>query len=60
MGKVQRSKKFIWGILLGFMYIIAMLVVTMIVKKEFTEVMSTFTTNLFLCIGSGMIGGMLS
>ena len=34
VGKVQRSKKFIWGILLSLAYIIIMLAITLIVKHE--------------------------
>ena len=60
IGKVQRSKKFIWGILISLMYIIVMLILTMIIKQEFTATMSKFVTNLLWCVGSGMFGGMLS
>lgn len=59
-GKVQRTKKFIWGILMGLMYLIIMLVITMIVKHGFHSTMSAFVLNLLLCLGGGMIGGMLS
>lgn len=59
-GKVQRTKKFIWGILMGLLYVIVMLVVTMIVKHGFHSTMSAFVLNLLLCLGGGMIGGMLS
>ena len=59
-GKVQRTKKFIWGILMGLMYVIILLVITMITKHGFTAAMSDFVVNLLLCVGSGMIGGMIS
>ena len=59
-GKVQRTKKFIWGILMGLMYLIVMLVITMIVKHGFHSTMSAFMLNLLLCLGGGMIGGMVS
>lgn len=59
-GKVQRSKKFVWGILLGLMYLMIMLVITMIVKRGFTADVSDFVINLSLCAGGGMIGGMVS
>ena len=60
IGKVQRSKKFIWGILISLMYIIVMLILTMFIKQEFTAAASNFTISLLLCAGSGMLGGMLS
>ena len=59
-GKVQRSKKFIWGILMGLAYIIVMLFITLAAKHGFHSTVSAFIVNLLLCIGSGMIGGMLS
>ena len=59
-GKVQKTKKFIWGILLGLMYLMIMLVITMIVKHGFHSTVAAFVTNLLLCLGGGMIGGMVS
>lgn len=59
-GKVQRSKKFIWGILVSLMYIIVMLILTLIIKDGFHGESSVFVTNLLLGMGSGMVGGMLA
>ena len=59
-GKVQKTKKFIWGILMGLMYVIVMLLVTMIVNHGFGGETSDFAWNLLLCLGGGMIGGMIS
>ncbi len=59
-GKVQKTKKFIWGLLLGLMYLLSMLVVTFIFKHGFHGSSGVFMTNLLLCVGSGMLGGMLS
>ena len=60
VGKVQQNKKFIWGILIGLAYVIIMLVITLVVKHGFHSTVSAFVTNLLLCLGSGMLGGMLS
>ena len=60
VGKVQQNKKFIWGILIGLDYVIIMLVITLVVKHGFHSSVSAFVTNLLLCLGSGMLGGMLS
>ena len=60
MGKVQRTKKFIWGILMGLAYMIIMLMITMAVKHGLHSTMSEFIINLLLCLGSGMLGGMIS
>lgn len=59
-GKVQKTKKFIWGILTGLMYMIVMLMISMIVKHGLGEETSDFALNLLLCLGGGMLGGMVS
>lgn len=59
-GKVQKTKKFIWGILMGLMYMIVMLMISMIVKHGLGGETSDFAWNLLLCVGGGMIGGMVS
>ncbi len=59
-GKVQHTKKFIWGILLGLSYVMIMLAVTLAVKHGFHASASAFAVNLSLCLGGGMIGGMIS
>ena len=59
-GKVQRSRKFLWGILIGFAYLIVMLLVTLAVKNEFQVGVRDFLINLMLCLGGGMLGGMLA
>ena len=59
-GKVQKTKKFVWGILLGMMYVLTMLAVTLIFQHGFHGSSGAFMINLLLCLGSGMLGGMLS
>lgn len=59
-GKVQKTKKFVWGILMGLAYMIIMLAVSLAVKHGLHSNMSAFIMNLLLCLGSGMLGGMIS
>lgn len=59
-GKVQGTKRFIWGMLMGLMYVIIMLILTLITQKGFQADVSRFVLNLLLCLGGGMIGGMVS
>ena len=59
-GKVQKTRKFVWGILMGLLYVIVMLGITMIVKNRLGGGTDDFTMNLLLCLGGGMIGGMIS
>jgi len=60
IGKVQQTKKFIWGILIGLAYIIITLAISLGVKHGLHSSMSAFIMNLLLCVGSGMLGGMIS
>lgn len=59
-GKVQKAKKFLWGLLIGLVYIVIMSAVTLAVKRGFDIVLSGMLLNLLLCLGSGMLGGMVS
>ncbi len=59
-GKVQKTKKFIWGILMGLMYVVILLMLTLLTKHGFQASVSEFVVNLLLCLGGGMIGGMLA
>ena len=60
VGKVQQTKKFIWGILMGLAYLIVILAISLAVKHGLHSTMSAFIINLLLCLGSGMLGGMIS
>ena len=60
VGKVQQTKKFIWGILISLAYVLIMLAVSLGVKHGLHSTMSAFIINLLLCLGSGMLGGMIS
>ena len=59
-GKIKRQKKFLWGLLMGLFYVLIMLVVSVIVKGQLGTTFSGFLTNLLICLGGGMLGGMLS
>ena len=59
-GKLQRTKKFLWGIFLGSLYVLVMLGITMLIKKDISGTFGGFLMNLLLCLGGGMLGGMVS
>ena len=59
MGKLMKNKKFLWGLLMGALYFAVLFLLTGIVGKGFSEISSDIGTTLFLCLGSGMLGGML-
>lgn len=59
-GKKRGKKKFFWGALMGGAYFLVLFLVSVIVNRSFPELTSDFTMTLLLCMGGGMLGGMLS
>ncbi len=59
-GKREGSRKFLWGLLLGGLYFLILIVISLTVNQGMGEVGGNFFTVLILCCGSGMLGGMLS
>ena len=59
-GKREGSRKFLWGLLLGGLYFLILIVISLTVNQGMSEVGGNFFTVLILCCGSGMLGGMLS
>lgn len=59
-GKREGSQKFLWGLLMGGLYFLVLIVVYLIANHGMNEVSGNFFTVLMLCCGSGMLGGMLS
>lgn len=60
IGKLQKNRKFLWGLFVGAMYFAVLLALTGVVDKGLSQVASDFGTTLFICLGSGMLGGMIS
>ena len=58
-GKRIKEKKFIWGILLGVLYVAVILGASFLVNQEIDSVSTNVITTCFLCIGGGMAGGMI-
>lgn len=59
-GKRAGEKKFIWGLVMGCVYFLILMVVSIIVNRGIEEPVSRLITVFMLCSGSGMLGGMLS
>lgn len=59
-GKMMKSRKFLWGVLLGLLYFLVMTLVSLAVNREIQSSSSGFITAFLLCMGGGMLGGMLS
>ena len=59
-GKKVREKKFLWGLLLGTLYILIISVVAIAIGQAFHVTSTANITTAALCVGGGLLGGMLS
>lgn len=59
-GKRVKERKFIWGLIMGTFYILILYGVSMIMKNSLNMVSTAGVLAGVLCIGGGMLGGMLS
>lgn len=54
----MKTRKFLWGGLLGFLYFAVMLLVSVAVNQEFGDAVTGVMTTFVICTVSGMAGGM--
>ena len=59
-GKKIGKQKFLWGLFMGCIYFLVLLLISLLVNHGVEEVAMKIGTTFFLCAGSGMLGGMLS
>lgn len=59
-GKKTGTKKYLWGLLLGAGYFLILTFISLIINHGISDFSGNFLSTLFLCVGSGMLGGMLS
>ncbi len=59
-GKYYKVKKFLWGLVLGSVYFLILVLVSLIGGVSDTVIGSGVVTTWILCAGGGMLGGMLS
>lgn len=59
-GKVMKSRKFLWGMVMGACYFLILIAGSILFQKGIDMEVSRFFTTLILCTASGMIGGMAS
>lgn len=60
IGKLTETKKFIWGMFVGGIYVLLLFLISYGVYREIsTNGLHVFTT-VALCIGGGTLGGMLA
>lgn len=59
-GKKTGTKKYLWGLFLGAGYFLILTLISLIINHGISDFSGNFLSTLFICIGSGMLGGMLS
>ena len=57
IGKLVRTRRFFWGLLLGNLYFILLLVITIILYRSLSGNGLNMLTAWILCTGGGMTGG---
>ena len=57
IGKLTKSKRYLWGMVLGILYFVLLLLITLGVYRTLN---GDSVTSLILCAGGGMTGGMIS
>lgn len=59
-GRMLRNRRFFWGLLLGSLYFLVMLVLSAAVSRELSGTLVGMSTTWIICAGAGMIGGVAS
>ena len=60
LGKLTKKRKFLWGSILGGLYFLLLFLISYGIYREFnTNGLNAITTAL-LCVGGGMLGGVIS
>ena len=57
--KGAKSRRFLWGMAAGAAYFLIICAVSVALEPDFTALSNSCITTMVLCIGSGMLGGMI-
>lgn len=60
IGKTVGQQKFVWGLIVGALYFVVLSIVSFIMHRAFYQDVGYAMTVMGICLGSGMLGGMLS
>ena len=60
IGKLTKSKRYLWGMVLGIIYFVLLLLITLGVYRTLNGDSVSIVTSLILCAGGGMTGCMIS
>ena len=60
IGKRMKTRKFLWGIIMGAAYFLVLMIGSVLMNRGFTSDGLHIVMTLLMCMGAGMIGGMVS
>ncbi|MBQ2275739.1 MAG: TIGR04086 family membrane protein [Lachnospiraceae bacterium] len=60
VGKRVKEKKFFWGATLGISYVVVIVIASLLVNKSVDLASVNAATMCFMCLGGGMLGGMIA
>ena len=60
IGKRMKTRRFLWGIIMGAAYFLVLLIGAALLNRGLTSDMRHIGLTLVMCMGAGMIGGMVS
>lgn len=60
IGKLTGMRKFLWGLLLGVIYFVLLLLISLGIYHSLQADVMNLVTTFLLCAGGGMLGGMIS
>ena len=60
LGKIKKTRKFLWGLVMGTLYFALLFLVSFGVYRSFDGNGTNVITTFLLCAGGGMLGGMLA
>jgi len=59
-GKTKGQQKYLWGLGIGAAYFAVLLLVSFVSGQSPSDIGQNFVMTMFLCLASGMLGGMVS
>lgn len=59
-GKGVDSRKFMWGLIVGCAYFVMLTLISLLANQSFQAAPWQLVTTFFMCLGGGMLGGMLA
>lgn len=60
IGRRTKTRKFLWGMGSGGIYFLILLLASLIVRQSMQNIGNDLISVLFICVGSGTLGGMVS